>query len=125
MQGGMAGGGMTFRIRRGIGPGQHGAAARLYWQAFGGKLGRVLGPERKALQLVERVLSPDHALVAVDPEGEVLGVVGFRTGVGSFVGGSQADLAAVYGRFGAFWRAACLSTVARDQPEGVLLVDGL
>ena len=27
-------------------------AARLYWQAFGGKLGRVLGPERLAFALL-------------------------------------------------------------------------
>lgn len=121
----MNGGSITFRIRRGIAPDQRHGAARLYWQAFGGKLGRVLGPERKALSLVERVMCPDHALVAIASGGEVLGVVGFRTRVGSFVGGSQADLEAVYGRLGGYWRGLCLSYVARDLPDGMLIVDGL
>ncbi|MFN7050921.1 MAG: N-acetyltransferase, partial [Gemmobacter sp.] len=40
---------MTVRLHLGILPAHRQAAARLYWQAFGGKLSRVLGPETKAL----------------------------------------------------------------------------
>lgn len=116
---------MSIRISRGIAPGQRAQAAQLYWGAFGGKLGRVLGPERKAMRYVERVLAPDHALAAVDPAGQVLGVIGFRTRAGAFVGGTRSDLVAIYGRFGAAWRATCLSLIAEDLPQGVLLVDGL
>jgi ribosomal protein S18 acetylase RimI-like enzyme len=116
---------MSFAITRGLSQAQRGDAARLYWQAFRSKLGRVLGPETKALGFIEKVLCPDHVLAAVDPDGTVVGVVGFRTPAGSFVGGSAADLAAHYGRFGALWRNACLSVIARDLRPGELVVDGL
>ena len=33
-------------------------AARLYWQAFGSKLGAVMGPEPRALRFLMRVSAP-------------------------------------------------------------------
>lgn len=116
---------MSFEIRRGLAHAQRGDAARLYWQAFGSKLGRVMGPEPRALGFIERVIRTDHVLAAIDPNGAVVGVVGFRTGTGSFVGGSKADLVAHYGRFGALWRSACLSAIACDLQPDQLMVDGL
>lgn len=116
---------MSYRITRGLTHGQRGAAARLYWQAFGSKLGRVMGPAPRAIGFIEKVLCPEHVLAAVDAGGQVLGVVGFRTWAGSFVGGSHTDLVAHYGRFGGLWRGACLSVIARDLLPGELVVDGL
>ena len=40
---------------------------QLYWQAFGGKLGRVLGPDARALAFLERVIREDHVIVALEP----------------------------------------------------------
>ena len=40
-------------IRHGVATAQRAQAARLYWQAFGGKLSRVLGPEDKALAYLD------------------------------------------------------------------------
>lgn len=105
--------------------GQRRAAAELYWLAFGAKLGRVMGPKPLALAFIERVVQPDHALLALDAAGAVLGVAGFRTAYGSFVGGDLDDLRAVYGRFGAIWRRACLSMLARDTASESITVDGL
>ena len=122
MQGGRA---MSIQIRAGLDDSQRAAAARLYWDAFGGKLGRVMGPEPKALRFIERVIDPAHVFSAVDPRGDVLGVIGFRSWCGSFVGGNQADMVAIYGRFGAAWRGFCLMTLARDLEPHSLLVDGL
>jgi hypothetical protein len=67
-------------------------AARLYWEAFGGKLGRVLGPDAKALAYFERVIRTDHCLAALDETGTLVGLAGFKTPSGSFAGGSWADL---------------------------------
>jgi ribosomal protein S18 acetylase RimI-like enzyme len=106
-------------------PAQRRAAAELYWLAFGSKLGRVMGPAPKALAFIERVVQPRHALLALDDAGEVLGVVGFRTAQGCFVGGDLGDLRAVYGRFGALWRRACLQVLARDEASESIAVDGL
>lgn len=112
-------------ILRGLPRQQRAAAARLYWQAFGGKLGRVLGPEPRALAFLERVMRGDHAIVALGPDGQVLGLVGFKTPQGSFAGGTRQDLVAVYGRAGGLWRAAVLRLMEREVDNDRFLVDGL
>ena len=112
-------------IRHGVTQGQRAQAARLYWQAFGGKLGAVMGPEPKAMAFIERVMSPDHVISASDEAGALLGVIGYRTARGSFVGGRMSDLIAVYGRFGAWWRAHALGVLAEDLATGTISVDGL
>jgi len=100
-------------------------AARLYWQAFGGKLGPVMGPERSALAFIERVMREDHVISAVDGAGRLLGVIGYRTQEGSFVGGTSEDLEAIYGRFGALWRRLALAVLAHDLAPGEMAIDGL
>lgn len=101
------------------------AAARLYWQAFGGKLGAVMGPEDRALAYLERVIREDHALAVLDDDGALLGLAGFKTPRGAFADGGMADLAAVYGRWGALWRGACLRLMQCDVDNARFLIDGL
>ncbi len=101
------------------------AAARLYWLAFGGKLGRVLGPEARALAFLERAIAPGHALAALSPEGGLLGVIGFQTPAGGFAQGSFAALRAGYGRAGATWRAAALWALTREVDNARFLIDGI
>jgi ribosomal protein S18 acetylase RimI-like enzyme len=116
---------MSIWVGHGLRPEHRAPAAQLYWQAFGGKLGRVMGPEAKALRFIERVMSDRHVISAFDSTGQLVGVIGFRTHGGSFVGGDRSDLVAVYGRFGAAWRNACLAVLATDQEASVMIVDGL
>jgi len=99
-------------------------AAMLYWQAFGGKLGLVLGPEPKALVFLERVIRADHVFIAAEG-GTLLGLVGFKTPRGSFAGGGMADLVAVYGWLGALWRAGLLELLNRDIDNDRFLLDGI
>lgn len=99
-------------------------AAALYWQAFGGKLGRVLGPERLALAYVARVMRADHCIVAVDDTG-LLGLVGFKSGAGSFAGGTPDDMRAVYGRIGGAWRSGVMQLLTGDPDPTRFLIDGL
>ncbi|OOY03940.1 hypothetical protein BMI87_15525 [Thioclava sp. F28-4] len=112
-------------IRHGLAREHRTAAAGLYWQAFGGKLGRVMGPEPRALGFIADVIDPSHALSALDGNGTLVGVVGFRTHRGSFVGGSWSDLHNHYGRSGGLWRGACLHLLAHDLPAGGMMVDGI
>jgi ribosomal protein S18 acetylase RimI-like enzyme len=112
-------------ILRGLPRHQRTAAAGLYWQAFGGKLGRVLGPDARALTFLERVIRPDHAIVALDAEGRMLGLAGFKTPQGSFAGGTRRDLSEVYGPFGGLWRAALLRLLQREVDNARFLMDGL
>ncbi|MBW6505110.1 MAG: GNAT family N-acetyltransferase [Rhodobacteraceae bacterium] len=116
---------MKVVYARSLSPADRRAAAELYWLAFGSKLARVLGPTPRALEFIGRVLDPAHVLIARDASGAILGVAGFRTAGGAFVGGGLADLLAVYGRVGGLWRAACLRLLARDMAEERIVVDGL
>lgn len=99
--------------------------AELYWGAFGEKLGKVMGPEKKALRFVRRVLRGDHAICAHDDSGVLLGVAGFKTFEGALVGGGFLDLVAIYGWFGASWRALLLSFLERDTENERFLMDGI
>ena len=109
----------------GLDPDQRARAAQLYWQAFGGKLGRVMRPQTRALDFITRVIAPQFALSARNARGELVGVIGFRTPFGSFVGGGPRDLRASYGRMGGLWRAGCLRALAQDLEPGTMMVDGL
>ena len=100
-------------------------AARLYWEAFGGKLGRVLGPEDRALAFFHRVIRTDHCLAALDQQGNLIGVAGFKTPNGSFAGGSWADMTAVYGALGGRWRGCLLWSLNREVDNDRFLVDGI
>lgn len=115
---------MSLTIQRGLPRGQRPAAAKLYWQAFGGKLGRVLGPDGAALTYLERVIRADHVLVALE-DGRLVGLAGFKTPDGSFAGGTPGDLRAVYGRFGALWRAALLRLLGQEVDNTRFLMDGV
>lgn len=116
---------MTITLQRGMPRHLRRAAADLYWQAFGGKLGRVLGPDDRALEFLDRVIRADHAIVALDDQGELLGLAGFKTPKGAFAGGTFADLRAIYGAFGAVWRGALLQLLGREVDNMRFLMDGI
>jgi ribosomal protein S18 acetylase RimI-like enzyme len=100
-------------------------AAALYWEAFGGKLGMVMGPHPKAMAFLLRVLRQDHAIAALDEAGGLLGMAGFKTPAGSFAGGEAADVIAIYGRLGALWRLPLLWMLGREVDNDRFLLDGI
>ncbi|MCJ8140507.1 GNAT family N-acetyltransferase [Falsirhodobacter halotolerans] len=100
------------------------AAARMYWAAFGPKLGRVLGPEGKAHHLLSRAMRADHALIAVEG-GRLVGLCGFKTAQGAFVGATPDLMRDSYGRVGAGWRQAALGLLIQDTDNVRFLIDGL
>ncbi len=100
-------------------------AARLFFEAFRGKLERVLAPEPQALRYLERAIDPGRAIVALGGEGRLLGLVGTKTAEGAFLGDRWADLRTVYGLLGATWRSALLGVLARPIEPGRLLLDGI
>ena len=116
---------MSFTIYHGLPVHLRSDAARLYWQAFGGKLGLVLGPEPLAFRLLDRVMQGDHAIVALSHHGALLGLVGFKSPDGAFAGGGLADLRSVYGLPGALWRAGLLRLLERDLDNDRFLMDGI
>lgn len=112
-------------IVRGFAEAHRERVAALFWEAFSGKLGRVMGPEEKALRFVAGVADPAFAHSAVSADGGLLGVAGYKTADGAFVGGGFADLGKVYGLLGAAWRALPLGLLEREVAPGVLLMDGI
>ncbi|MEL6769115.1 MAG: GNAT family N-acetyltransferase [Pseudomonadota bacterium] len=113
------------RLQRGLPTGTRRQAAVLYWAAFKGKLGRILGPERLGMDFIERGLDPAHAITAVDANGRLLGIAGFKTESGALIGGGLGALTVVYGPFGALWRAPLLAALERPLEPGILLMDGI
>jgi ribosomal protein S18 acetylase RimI-like enzyme len=116
---------LDFQVTKGFGDDERRIVATLYWEAFSAKLGRVMGPEAKAMQFLETQLDPDYALIARASSGQILGVAGFKTSEGSMVGGELTDLARVYGWLSTLWRAPILALVERDLAEDILLMDGI
>lgn len=100
-------------------------AARLYWEAFGGKLGRVLGPDDRALRFFQRVIRGDLCFSAVGDGGELVGIAGYKTPAGSFAGGTWDDLTGVYGRWGGRWRGGVLWTLGHEVDNDRFLIDGI
>lgn len=113
-----------MQITNGFRPEDRARVGALYWQAFGGKLGRVMGPEPLALRFIDRVLRADHAICAYDGAA-LLGVAGFKSFEGALVGGDFADLRAIYGAAGALWRAGLLALLERDVENDRFLMDGI
>lgn len=117
--------GSAVRIVRGFPEAQRDRAAALYWQAFSGKLGRVLGPDARALSFLTPLMDPSHAISALGEGDELLGFAGYRSADGGLINGGYADLARVYGWVGSSWRALLLEMLERPPAEDVLQMDGI
>jgi ribosomal protein S18 acetylase RimI-like enzyme len=115
---------MTVKVDVGFTESERAQVAALYWQAFSGKLGKVLGPEARALPFLSKALDPSHALVARE-DGALLGVAGIQTERGRLVDGTFGDMQQTYGFWGAVWRVLLLSLLERDLEDGVCQMDGI
>jgi len=97
-------------------------AADLYMDAFGSKIGGILGT--RASEFIAKMLQPDHAISAT-ANGKLLGIAGFKTSERAFVGGELSDLTKFYGLFGGLWRGVALSVLERELEPDCLLMDGI
>lgn len=100
-------------------------AAQGYWQAFAQKLAWPLGPQAKALDFLYENLDATHAISAVSQDGTFLGVAGFKTKDGAFIGGDFDALTKMYGIISATWRGLLISVLERECEAGTLLMDGV
>ncbi len=115
---------MSFQVLHGLPEHYRAAAADLYWQAFGGKLGPVMGPPARAQNYLRRVLRLDQCFAIVQDR-TLLGIVGLHSEAGTFAGGTAGDFGAVYGPLRGFWRLKLLMLVANKDPDaGALMIDG-
>jgi len=114
-----------IEISAGFDEAERALVARLFWEAFSGKLGRLMRPEARALAFLRGALRPDFARVARDDAGRLLGVAGIKTPRGGLVAGGLRELAAAYGWPGALWRGPLLELTERPLAPGQMLLDGL
>ncbi len=114
-----------FTISSGFSDHERPTVARLYWQAFSAKLGRLLGPDDRALAFFTQIIKPDFAVTARNPAGEIIGVAGFKTPDGALTDGGLRDLAQHYGWLGTLWKAPFLALLERELAEDTLLMDGI
>lgn len=114
-----------MKITTGIPMDNRGEAAALYWEAFGEKLGFVLGPKYRALIFITSVLRSDHGICAYDEDGHLLGVAGFKTMHGALVGGDFKQLQRVYGWVGASIRILLLAALEKDTDNERFVMDGI
>lgn len=114
-----------LRFQHGLPPSAIPQAARLYWQAFGAKLGRVLGPDDRALAFFARAIRPEFCLAALGPDDELRAIAGLGGPDGGFAGGRFSDLTQVYGPWGGRWRGMVLDALPRDEDPSRMLIDGL
>lgn len=112
---------ITLRI--GLPTGFDDAAAALYWQAFGAKLGTLLGPDARGCAFFAATLNPDAVIAAFDGD-KLLGIAAFQEGGRGFSTAGAGDLFHHYG-LGALWRMPLLALLERQSDTDTLQMDGI
>ena len=110
-------------IIHGLPTGLEHEAASLYWQAFGEKLGKLLGPTERGTAFFAESINHKAVLAAMEGD-RLLGIAAFKAGGPGFSHAGTSDLFRHYG-LGALWRLAPLAMLERNAPEGILQMDGI
>jgi len=100
-------------------------AATLFLEAFGPKLRAILGQDHRIHAFISDVMDPNQAICATAPDGTLLGIAGFKTKSGGFVGGELKDVARHCGWVTAIPRGRILSLLERQTTPNSLLMDGI
>ncbi len=111
------------QILHGLPKGFEADAAGLYWQAFGEKLGKLMGPEARGAAFFADSLNHEAVLAAMEGD-QLLGIAAFKTSAHGFSAGGTAALFRHYG-LGALWRLIPLAMLERKAPDGILQMDGI
>jgi ribosomal protein S18 acetylase RimI-like enzyme len=113
-----------FTIIQGLPTGLERTAAELYWQAFGEKLGKLLGPEPRGVAFFEATIHPPSIFAALSNDGTLLGVSAVKLNDKGFSDAGASDLFKHYG-LGALWRMIPLAMLERAEPPETLQMDGI
>lgn len=99
-------------------------AATLYWDAFSGKLGKLLGPDDRGCVFFAATVNHDAVIAATDPDGKLLGIAAHQASGKGFCDAGLAALFQHYG-LGALWRLIPLAMLERNAPDDTLQMDGI
>ncbi len=113
-----------IEIRLGLPPEHCGAAAELYYDAFGQKLEPIMISRARGVSVLSVSLNPDFAIAALQGE-RLLGIAGFQHGGQRFVDPNLRTFGKEYGWLRGACRLMLLAFLARQQRQGELLMDGI
>ncbi len=115
----------SWTIRHGVPPQLRPAAARLYWRHFGHGLQPLRTTPRQGAALILTLMQPDQALVALGPQGGLVGIAGLRGAAGGFLSLRPQGFVAAFGPASGRLRHAALGLHASGQATGDLILDGV
>ncbi len=104
---------MAITLSQGLRPEHYPDAARLYWQAFGPKLEKLMGPKARGTGFFEAGINPDAVISALEGV-QLMGIAAFKTGTDGFSKGGA--FWRHYG-IGTLWRLPLLAMLERKAPE--------
>ncbi|SOH93007.1 Acetyltransferase (GNAT) family protein [Monaibacterium marinum] len=114
------------RLQHGFPPDQRAQVTAIYMQAFGPKLGRILGTTQRAQDFVAASIDPAFAITAMDSASDqVIGIAGYRTERGGLTNRFGDELRPHYGQFGGLWRGIILDMLETPETSDKFLVDGI
>lgn len=113
-----------IKIERSLPAGLERVAATLYWEAFGRKLGWILGPSEKAIEFLSTNLNGDRVVCAM-LDGELVGVAGFKHQGRALTGGGLRDILSTFGWIRGLPKAAFLTLLERNPPADTMVMDGI
>jgi ribosomal protein S18 acetylase RimI-like enzyme len=113
-----------FKVIHGLPAGHERTAAELYWQAFGQKIGKLLGPETRGVAFFEETINPSAIFAALSQDGTLLGVSAVQIDGKGFTDAGVSDLFKHYS-LGALWRMIPLAMLERSAPPDTLQMDGI
>ena len=114
-----------MQIEKGIQQSEREHVAALYWQGFGEKLGRMLGPQERAVAYIACALNSDHIFCARTAAGSIAGIAGYQTPKGGLLRGNPEYLVVHYGHIGAIWRRIMFSLLKSPFGTGSFVIDGI
>lgn len=111
-------------IDLGIEAEEAGTVARLYWQSFGGKLGKVLGSQKRAQKLLSEMIITSNILVARDGNANIVGFIGLKKEDRGLMSWESRAFTRHFGYVSGSLRLTLLGLLDRPFQEGVLQLDG-
>ncbi|MGO4741351.1 GNAT family N-acetyltransferase [Bosea sp. 2KB_26] len=115
----------TIRIEAGIRAELLDRALDLYWQAFSRKLLVPLGPAPQARGLLRRCIQPAQAFTAIAGDGQLIGIVTFKTDQEGGLAVTHDDLRKSYGPVGGIWRGLLLNALDSSASVDEMMIESI
>ena len=100
-------------------------AALALWHGFSDKIGKILSPKASGLRLLADWINPDRGILALDGQGDVIGIAGYDLGDGGIITGGISAMFRHFGIFGGMKRAICFEFISRTVEPDAMYIDSI